>query len=333
MEIIVESWMNKVDVFNECLKQVYSDETQKKERSLSSIEYAKAINSTMVSYVKNNPGLSVAEKTDIHAITRQLLQDLMVKKIAPDLVQKYAGYRLTPLINAIKDADYEQFKTLLDAKHNPNQRGDGFPYTPLEWALMCQPNDAQYIRELINAGADVNKENELIYGCIAESVEGVKLLIEAGADVNKIGLCGMVPLMWTKNPDIIDLLIKAGADVNKQVSSCTPLSSLCQKDVDVSIVQKLIEAGGDVNACGKGCFEKTTPLIRALWRNNIPVVELLIKSGAKCTDYFIEQLEEHKLKLGTNYDKIKDLFAQAEKKNVQNKQSVLACQNNQKTDR
>ena len=333
MEIIVESWMNKVDVFNECLKQVYSDETQKKERSLSSLEYAKAINSSMVSYVKNNPGLSVAEKTDIHVITRQLLQDLMVKKIAPDLVQEYAGYRLTPLINAIKDADYEQFKTLLDAKYNPNQRGDGFPYTPLEWALMCQPNDAQYIRELINAGADVNKENELIYGCIAESVEGVKLLIEAGADVNKIGLCDMVPLMWTKNPDIIDLLIKAGADVNKQVSSCTPLTSLCRKDVNVSTVKKLIDSGADVNASGRGCFEKTTPLIHALWRNNIPVVELLIKSGAKCTDYFIEQLEEHKLKLGTNYDKIKNLFAQAEKKNVQNKQSVLACQNNQKTDR
>ena len=327
MDIEVHDWMNNIDIFNAFLRRL------KNGYSLSQTDYAYNIASFTADYLNSKTKLSLDEQEEIYHISQQLVQDLLIKQYPLELVSDYAGYNITPLTRTMIDGNYEEFKTLLDAKYNPNQRGDGFPYTPLEWALMCQPNDAQYIRELINAGADVNKENELIYGCIAESVEGVKLLIEAGADVNKIGLCGMVPLMWTKNPDIIDLLIKAGADVNKQVSSCTPLTSLCQKDVDVSIVQKLIEAGGDVNACGRGCFEKSTPLIRALWRNNIPVVELLIKSGAKCTDFFVEQLEELKDQLGTNYDKIKDLFAQAEKKNVQNKQSVLACQNNQKTDR
>ena len=75
---------------------------------------------------------------------------------------------------------------------------------------------ADYIRELISEGADVNAENgfgrtPLYQACMFGHLEVATLLIEEGADVNAKTKDGMTPLSVATNHTIIKLLKARGA--------------------------------------------------------------------------------------------------------------------------
>jgi ankyrin repeat protein len=78
------------------------------------------------------------------------------------------------------------------------------------------------IRVLIEAGADVNSQNEdgwtaLMFAATFNTTpEVIRMLIEAGADVEVRTEAGWTPLMSatiTENPEVIGMLIEAGADI------------------------------------------------------------------------------------------------------------------------
>jgi len=89
---------------------------------------------------------------------------------------------------------------------------------------------ADYIRDLISDGADVNGKDRRGRTPLISAVrfssppQIVTLLIEAGADVNAKDDDGETPLMMAYSPEKITLLIEAGADVNaKDDEGQTPL--------------------------------------------------------------------------------------------------------------
>ncbi|MBD1930863.1 MULTISPECIES: ankyrin repeat domain-containing protein [Cyanophyceae] len=93
-------------------------------------------------------------------------------------------------------------------------------------ALIQAASDgnAEQVRALIQAGADVNRRTNSTALCNAASRghdEIVRMLIEAGADVNKRAFAGSFnPLLHAASQgylDIVRALVEAGADVNARV--------------------------------------------------------------------------------------------------------------------
>jgi ankyrin repeat protein len=148
--------------------------------------------------------------------------------------------------------------------------------------------------KIIDGVKIVNKLNDdnktvLMHAAMCENAEIVKMLIDAGADVNKKDKNGMTALMHAvynlgqtspkSNVEISKILIESGADVNMVTEyNDTALHLLCSKTKDmVEVADLLIKAGADVNV--KDSNERT-PLMEAVLQKNIKIVKSLIESGA-----------------------------------------------------
>ncbi len=119
------------------------------------------------------------------------------------------------LLDASRQGDLNQVKKAIEASADINVK-DINGNTPLIEA--SRRGQSEIVKALIAAGADVNaRDNEgktaLVnsFGNGDDSVKMAHILTSEGADVNIKDNRGMVPLMLTKNPDVIDILIKVGA--------------------------------------------------------------------------------------------------------------------------
>ena len=135
-------------------------------------------------------------------------------------------------------------------------------------------------------------------------------LISAGADVAWVDECGETALYWaTEEPEMVKVLLQAGADVNAvandipiveefvRYGSTDALRSLLDgrpeifgnavyfavDDDDLEILQILLNAGADVNACFKN--SRRTALTRAVEKQSIGIVKFLLGSGADVNGY------------------------------------------------
>ena len=159
------------------------------------------------------------------------------------------------------------------------------------------------IRALLQSGVDVDEHlpswapgckgiTALWYSCSRGHAAVVKELIEAGADVNVRAtvknrstgdiLSDVTPLLTAAQeghtPVVIEL-IKAGADVNVVSSDgVTPLYMAAMRGLE-ACVALLIQAGADVNA--KETKEGCTPLSDAIRFKHEKVVKLLKHFGAR----------------------------------------------------
>jgi hypothetical protein len=110
---------------------------------------------------------------------------------------------------------------------------DPFEATEMLLSLDMENVSKDYIRVLINEGADANAKNNdgwtpLMFAArYSSSPEIVKLLIEKGADVNARDNNGAPLLIYAvrQTPEIVKLLVDNGADVNvKSRGGFTPLN-------------------------------------------------------------------------------------------------------------
>ena len=113
-------------------------------------------------------------------------------------------------------------------------------------------------------------------------VEGVKALLAAGVDVHARDNAGWTPLCWAAQQDcepIVDLLLTAGGDVekDKHPDGHTPLHMTCRSGESLAVLQRLIEAGADVNPSDRNIG---TPLHAALRAGSTEKVDVLLKHGA-----------------------------------------------------
>ena len=157
------------------------------------------------------------------------------------------------------------------------------------WNKIKEGSRADYIRELISEGADVNARynggwTPLMRTVLIKSPEipaAVTVLINSGADVNAKNNYGARPLelaVIEKQAEIVKLLIKAEADVDARAKIFTPLMHAVF-DRSTEIVKLLIEAGADVNA-KTDSSEEWTPLMCAVMAASSEIVTLLIEAGA-----------------------------------------------------
>ena len=168
--------------------------------------------------------------------------------------------------------------------------------------------DANIVRSLIQAGADVNAVNYgtqqtplLFLPCYNLGVVKIATaLIEAGADVNFIGkwedededegfntsfsspLIDVLLKLGTSDKidlvirELVTLLLNSGADVNLSRKGGSPAICYIEPDSDhyISLLNELIEAGANVNASSGYVLQA------AIAASNIEAIELLISSGA-----------------------------------------------------
>lgn len=155
-------------------------------------------------------------------------------------------------------------------------------------ALMygAQTDNDNTVQMLINAKADVNAEDK--DGCTAliyavGSAKCVSKLLSAGADVNKFSKNGYDALKRAidyNNADTICTLIDNRASVNvcyPKEHNQTPLILAASKAIDFNSLQKIAEAGSNVNARDdNGC----DALFYAVKNLDKSLVKYLLKKGA-----------------------------------------------------
>ncbi len=142
-------------------------------------------------------------------------------------------------------------------------------------------NDTQYIKLLLEAGADVNTSDCHCQTPLFKAAEGhpecVGLLLEAGAYVNQANDGCKTPLFKAAegHPECVKLLLGAGADVNHADDDhATPIFRAAVGHIEC--VKLLLEAGADVNKADNWC---KTPLSEAALGHD-QCVKLLLEAGA-----------------------------------------------------
>jgi uncharacterized protein len=155
------------------------------------------------------------------------------------------------LVEAVRNQDQQQVRTLLNQKADVNARaGDGS--TALLWAAHW--NDLETAGRLIRAGADANTANDFRMTPLSEACTN-----------------GSVAL--------VDLLLKAGANPNTPVGTGVPPIMTCARSGSVDAVKRLIAGDADVNA--KEPIQNQTALMWAASQRHPDVVRTLIEAKAR----------------------------------------------------
>ncbi len=128
---------------------------------------------------------------------------------------------------------------------------------------------------------DLPRNPELVAACHRGDLARVRELVEAGVDVNSVDEHGMGPLL-TFHPEVIAYLLEQGADPNRQRNEnrTTVLAGLAYMN-QVECVRLLLDAGAEPNAGESRTGE--TPLHAALTKaheDRSAVVRLLLDAGA-----------------------------------------------------
>ena len=221
----------------------------------------------------------------------------------------------TALMWAVTDLD--KTRLLVDRGANVNAKSEDHR-TPLLMASGL-PGAAPVVQLLIEHGADVNAKAPGLLGDTTPLVEAAysgdeaefRLLLAHGADVNAAGPAALgfslraqcMPcveaLLKTMNPALITptmvmggpplgpalatpLLLEHGGDLNaRDPEGRTLLMQAAASDaMPVEVVTLLLAKGIDVNAASQS---GETALSLAKLRGNTPIVDLLLKAGAKDT--------------------------------------------------
>jgi len=219
----------------------------------------------------------------------------------------------TPLMWAVNDL--AKTRLLLEHGAAVNARSnDG--RTPV-FIAATQPGSAPIVKYLLEHGANANPANRapgdstpLRQAAVAGDAGVMRLLIEHGADIRAMGAAGLSATIeadcercfeligesfdgktWTTalldmavvaNPKDMKFALDHGADPNtRDVKGRTPLMFAANSDLmRFDTVKLLIEKGANLN---ENNVDGETALDLARLRGHTPIVDLLMKSGAKGT--------------------------------------------------
>ena len=133
----------------------------------------------------------------------------------------------------------------------------------------------------VNAYVDANSETALNYAARQNCGKAMELLINKGADVNTRDQHGDTPLMvaaFYGNAPIMEMLIHNGSDVNARNDENLKTALHCAAGkYSAKPMGLLIDKGANVNAQNQ---HGQTPLMIAIFTENIHIVELLMDNGA-----------------------------------------------------
>lgn len=149
-------------------------------------------------------------------------------------------------------------------------------------------NNLDFVRQLINAGADVNEVDEdtgttaLAQAVMHGNLAMVRELLADGAKVNVKQSARPTILMYlgeNSSAELVQTLVSAGAKVNRQDEEGeTALMMVADRDEErPEVLQALIDAGAKVNARNK---DGETALFLAARSGNVESVRVLLMAGA-----------------------------------------------------
>lgn len=149
-------------------------------------------------------------------------------------------------------------------------------------------NDAEDVRMLLNAGADVHEadnsgRNALHAAAAAGRTEIAGILLDAGADVNGRDKSGWSPLMLAfsnNHTETAEFLLKSGASADCKGD----LLPAYAKGGQLAEVRRLLDEGVDVNTRYNGY---DTALQYALDNRHEEMIKLLLERGAELPDSLI----------------------------------------------
>jgi ankyrin repeat protein len=197
------------------------------------------------------------------------------------------------VIKAIGEGDTADLAAALEEGADPN--AESSPGRPALF-LAASRGNAEAVRLLIDAGADVNADTAdgsiLVKAAVEGYPEVVEMLLDAGADIDAMGRAwvqGDAPALWAAVAsehgviEVARLLIEHGADVDQvdPTTNATPLilaASTNQSDM----VELLLESGADINFQSS---DGTTALHAAAFnpfggRSSPEAARVLIEHGA-----------------------------------------------------
>jgi ankyrin repeat protein/predicted Ser/Thr protein kinase len=157
------------------------------------------------------------------------------------------------------------------------------PQSPL--LIAADRGDERMVVSLLNAGADVNAQNQNGWTALSVAADGghddiARLLLAEGADVNLVRNSGVTPLMLATNRGnrtLVEELLSAGAELNARDSNgLTALSAAVDAD-HIEITRLLLSRGADTNAARSN---GVTCLMIAASEGDSKLVELLLSAGA-----------------------------------------------------
>ena len=211
------------------------------------------------------------------------------------LLEEHGGYKVTTLLDAVKDQDLDKVKVILEQNPelaNAETRTTG--YSVLHHAIAI--NNIELVKLFIEENVDLNhkiKDGKCPLELAMENrinIEIPKMLIANGADVNiKPKYQYQYGILYTainkKDPDLVNMILKSGADVNVNFSSLgTPL--YCSiKNRTPQISKLLIKAG----ACNSDNTQIECLKV-ALDNYDYETIELLLENCTDVTDEKVKKL-------------------------------------------
>lgn len=218
-------------------------------------------------------------------------------RLITNLIQKGYSVNLkdhtgaTPLIRAAGNGNYKSIQTLLHLGADIHAT-DNNGYNALFWVLI-DVDSPKTIKVLLENGLNINGRDEnqktpLIWAVEKNLKKSVKYLLAEGADpnlVDKDGNSALHLVIESENIDILKLLLESGSDSNTehptlyiQPTNILTLLNLAQK-------HKLKGKKVNLEIQNK---EGDTPLISAVWKENLPMIKKLITFGADANGKGIE---------------------------------------------
>lgn len=188
----------------------------------------------------------------------------------------------TPLMVAAVHRDAEAVQVLMRAAlHRDAEAGQALMRAALHYA------DAEAVKLLIAAGAEVNARNEsgrtpLLLAAAYGNAEAVKVLSAAGAEVNardKDGETALKKALKNERWETVLALLKAGAEVNEAGIGGQMLKMIqaAERGEPEAAKALILAMGKDVNAMDDKLL---TPLMFAARLGQAEAVKLLIAAGA-----------------------------------------------------
>jgi ankyrin repeat protein len=204
---------------------------------------------------------------------------------------------------------------------DPNSQ-DGNTALMLAAKFSSTKSTEKTVQLLIDAGANVNKQNKLgstalilaAYYSNTSSENTVAILINAGADLNKQNNNGLTALMLATNKskttsteNIVAMLIEAGANLdlqsNKKWTALQMATRHSNDNSNIAIVSMLIDAGANLDLQNSDGFSALLTAARYFDSDSsIETLSMLINAGAN-------------LDLQTNAGRTALIFAVAQAKN------------------
>jgi uncharacterized protein len=227
----------------------------------------------------------------------------------------------------------DYFKKLYNAIFNNN-----FAYIEKFFISKNKEKQSIAINDRLNDG-----ETLLDRAVIRNNHKAVELLLKAGANPNIASLSKyrgdeysfpLVTAVSYSDLKMVTMLLKAGAEVDQiSIKGCALINAV--KEGKIEIIQTLLDAKADVNIQ----FHGSTPILTAIYYNNLELVKLFVSHGAdlKAADILISAIKHKnidiiKLLLNSgvdiNYGRyIKPLEAAIETKNLDIVKLLLDSEN------